>query len=199
MNDTRQPATTEMLLAMADQAFEKIIISQLNPNRRTPEIYELLLSPAVVQRTKEMLDVMRLRTQDTMQAKRSHLYDFQARCVEEGPTGKAKWLRGKSEFEASRKKSGHFLKLIEIMQVQVKRALRDAVTPPQTSPEVHLKRKERTELIKKLVHALIAHEEAQLDECTAEDEKLWDVLDNLTITWGDQECTLREAHESGWT
>lgn len=197
MTDTTQSANAEMLLAMADQEFEKIVISQLNTTRRTPEIYELLLSPDIVLRTKEILDILRLRTQNTMQAKRAELYEFQARCAEEGWSGRSKWLRGKGEYETDRHKSGHFLKLVEIMQLQVKRPARAAASRPETSKK-YKNGKNRQSIIQTLVGALIAHERVQQEHCTSQDEVLWDLLDTLTISWNEQDHTLREMHEAGW-
>lgn len=193
-----QPASAEMLLALADREFEKIVISQLNTTRRTPELYELLLSPEVVLRTKEILDVLRLSTQNTMQAKRAELYEFQARCAADGPDGKLKWLRGKAEYETDRHRSGHFLKLIEVMQLQVKRPAREAAMQSADSRNA-TRDKKKFSVIQALVSALIKHEAVQQDNCTHADETLWDLLDTLTVSWNEQDRTLREMYEDEWS
>lgn len=203
-----QAATAELLLAMTAEEFEKIVVSQLNHTRRAPEIYEALMSAHVIVRTKEALDILRVRSQDAMQAKRADLAAFQARCTEEGPDGRLTWLKGKGERMQTIRKSGHFLKLVEAMQVEAKRGIRNAriATQESRAAEKAVRRAEdgpkaanRRGTLWTLVGALIAHEEAQYHNCTAEDEKLWDLLDSMTCLWDGETLSLREAYQSGWS
>lgn len=199
-------ATTEMLLALAAEEFEKIVISQLNRQRRDPLVYAALMSPKVVVHTKEALDILRARSQNSMQAKRSDMNDFQADCAAEGPDGKLKWLKGRGEYMDSLRRTGHFLKLIEIMQIEAKRGVREAKTALHEArlTERAARRAASPHTVKShrvlwtLVGALIDHEDKQLGNCTAEDEKLWDLLDTLTCIWDEETMSLREAYERGW-
>lgn len=206
MTTPQNQAAVELLLAMTAEELENIVVSQLNPTRREPEVYAALMSPQVITRTKDTLDILRTRSQDTMQAKRAELTDFQSDCAQQGPAGKQIWLRGKGQYSAELRKSGHFLKLVESMQIETKRALRDArIAARQAADEAKAERRaaadsgpRRRGTLWILVGALINHEAEQQHDCTEHDEKLWDLLDTMTCMWDEQEMSLREAYERGW-
>lgn len=192
--------TTELLLAMTAEEFEKTVVSQLNRTRRDAETYEALMSARVITRAKETLDILRVRSQDSMQAKRTAMTEFQSRCAQDDENGKLTWLRGKGEYAASIRRAGHFLKLVEAMQVEVKQALKTARVAAHDAREAEnagnrTSKREKQDTLWTLVGALLAHEEAQLHNCTPEDEKLWDMLDEITLKWDDERLSLREIHE----
>lgn len=200
---TFSEAQVAVVLQMAEEDFEELVTAQLRTDTRDEAAWALLTSSEVITRTKNALDRIRMRVQGTLADKKIALDEFRNECHTLGETGKKTWYQGRVEMTRSQRGTSRFLAFVESAQKEVRALIKQVNTDRYhlSLTDQHRRKDQKTQAsyaLRKLVAALIKHEAAQSSDGTDEDEELWDLLDEVGILVGDDNITLREAHEACW-
>lgn len=181
------------LLGMPEREFERVVSVQINPGKRSGEVWGLLLSPEVLPRLSEMLDVLHIKTKDALKHKAFSFERFMDAHAELGTTNRSVRAEGRREWQGSFQASTRFLAYIEAAQIQVKHRLKQAGLG-----EGRQAFRRAVPALQRLVTALVAHKDEMGDDASQADEDLWDLLDDVNVIIHGKSMTLRQAHESSW-
>lgn len=182
--DSALDSALENLIALDDKSFERLVSSNLRPAMRNATIWNLMLSPHLIQRTRKTLIAVQAQATGALRLK-----DASIREAGLAPSDDIAAAVRLSTIKESRKASVRFLRwadesLAEVTAVMQERGVETSLAHSKT--------------FRRLVEGVIAHEEEMKDDGSEVDNDLWTLLDELTLIIDGRSLTLREAHDCTW-
>ena len=188
MADINQSAL-DVLHALDGDAFQEVV--QGNLGREAPEeLWAALLNPAFLPRTRMVLAALKTDVQTQLAAKAAGLKEFQQECYSAGDEGKVRYFARSAEVAAWRKKTMHFLRMLERRLAQVKQADLPRVATARAAgaaAQQHVPKRRahnKTALFAFAYHVWLHRRESQRlgYEGEPHDLDLWDALDDWTVS-----------------
>jgi hypothetical protein len=187
------------LSTLDDEQYEHVVLSQVHPRHRDPEVWELLTSPEHVDRTRAVLTNVHQRTAAALRRRKTERDEFQQDCHARGEAGKKEWFKSRPEYEKWRRGTAGF-------HQRVQAAISDLgkIQRTHNRATTEQSRQEAREALRKLAVAVQRHQAQHAKSGTIagqEDYELWQLLDRLTVPCGpNQEATsLRTMLDFYWT
>lgn len=113
------PGTNQSLQDLSDHDFEDILLKHAHPPVRDPHVWAELVSPALIERSRQTLIAMHGRNSGAIQRRKARLTTFQAQCIRKGQQGHEAWLRAKADYETWKLSATNFGRTVSAALAEV--------------------------------------------------------------------------------
>lgn len=180
-----------------DAQYEQIILGNVNPRYRTPEMWEMLTCGERIDRTRTLLSGIHQRTAATLRRRKAERDEFQQECWVRGEAGKRDWFATRAEYENWRRRAATFHQGIQACISELTKISKD-----RSRTGNH--RDAARETLRLLAIAVQRHQAQHAKAGSIagqEDYELWQALDRLTVPCGSshEPTTLRTMLDFYWT
>ncbi|MEU9113774.1 hypothetical protein AB0D04_18825 [Streptomyces sp. NPDC048483] len=187
------------LTALTDDTYERLVLDNAHPPARDQEVWELLLSRPLIDRTRETLSGLVQRNVSALRKRKAEREAFQAECFARGPAGKKEWFDTRNEYEEWRHRAANFARTVQNALADVNRAKRDLNRSANNSVA-----QEHRECLRKLALAVQRHQAAHARAggiAEQSDYELWRALEQISVPIGasGEPTTLRTMLDIYWT
>ncbi|MFJ9413489.1 hypothetical protein ACIRPT_04910 [Streptomyces sp. NPDC101227] len=187
------------LTQLSDDAYVRLVLDNAHPPARDGETWELLISPTLIDRTRDTLSGLVQRNVSALRKRKAEREAFQAACFARGPAGKKDWFDTRNDYEEWRHRAANFARTVQNALADVNRAKRDLNRTAN-----HSVAQEHRECLRRLALAVQRHQAAHARAgriAERPDHELWRALDRIMVPIGpDSEPTpLRTMLDVYWT
>ncbi len=187
------------LSTLSDEQYEELLTANINPKLRDTRAWELLTSPAHIDRSRELLNRIHQRTANSMRRKKAEREKFHQQCHARGAEGKAEWFTSLPEYEAWRRRAAYFHQTAQAALSELGK-----IQKSQNRSVTGQGNQQAREALRKLSIAVQRHQALHAKAGSMagqEDYELWQLLDRLTVPCGPNQepTTLRTMLDFYWT
>lgn len=179
--------------------YETLVIAHMHPRYRDPAVWERLIAPDLIGKTRSALAQVHQRTANTLRRRKSEREEFQQECHRRGEAGKKEWFATGPEYETWRRKTASFHQRVQSTIADLAKLQRERNRAGNQAT-----RNESRETLRKLATAVHRHQALHAKSgqiAGQEDYELWQLLDRLTVPLGPNQepMTLRTMLDFYWT
>ncbi|MFI9048541.1 hypothetical protein [Streptomyces sp. NPDC053427] len=187
------------LTQLTDDRYERLVLDNAHPPARDREIWELLVSPSLIDRTRDTLSCLVQRNVSALRKRKAEREAFQAACFARGPAGKKDWFDTRNEYDEWRHRAANFARTVQNALADVNRAKRDLNRSAN-----HSVAQEHRDCLRRLALAVQRHQAAHARAggiAEQPDYELWQALDRITVPIGpsSEPTPLRAMLDIYWT